>query len=296
MLLSINSYILMASMLINNPAGRNLQDLLPPVPAGWELDRQDKIFDSLSLFDYIDGGAELYLSYGMKEVIGRIITKEENEIRIEVFDMVEARNAFGVFTNTRLKDEKQYGQGSQYFPGAQIFWKDKYYITVTANDVNEDIAEAIRMISAGIDANIETTGAIPGIIQYLPEQDLQPDGYLYFHHYIWLNSYYYIADDNFLNIDKNTPALLAKYQEQDNRVYLLLIEYPENKSAEEAHRAFREKFMPGSTEDFIKLEDNTWLGENFSDQLLICIFNAQTKLEAETLLKEVINQQQMIKP
>jgi hypothetical protein len=266
---------------------QDLSDLLPPVPPGWELLQEDKVYTPESLYDYIDGGAELYLSYGMNEVISRIVTQGNNEIRIEIFDMMEARNAFGVFTNTRTKDEKQYGQGSQYFTGTQIFWKDKYYIAITANDENAAIVSAIKELAASIDSRIKTTGQLPEIVQYLPREGLQPDGYLYFHHYIWLNALYYIADDNFLNIESDTPAVLAKYNGKEDRIYLLLIQYSDQEKAEVNLLGFRERFLNETHESYQQVEDKTWLGAAVKGSLLICIFNAKTLEEAQELVKKV---------
>ena len=77
----------MAILLTNNVFAGDLYSLLPEVPEGWVMQREDKIFDPESLYDYINGGAELYLSYGMNEVVSRIIAQGENEIRIEIFEI-----------------------------------------------------------------------------------------------------------------------------------------------------------------------------------------------------------------
>ncbi len=279
----------MTILLSNNLAAKDLFNLLPPVPPDWELQREDTIYTPESLYEYINGGAELYLSYGMKDVVSRIITQGENEIRIEIFDMTEAPNAFGVFTNTRLADEKQYGQGSQYFTGAQIFWKDKYYIVITANDENEAIVEVIKSLASSIDNKISEIGEIPGIIQYLPKEGLQPDAYVYFHHYIWLNAQYYIANDNFLNIDNTTPAVLGKYNEKEDRMYLLLVQYPDSKIAGESYKAFRERFLHDTESNLVQIEDETWLGGELYNDLLICVFNGKSSQEVSNLMNKAKN-------
>lgn len=277
----------MATLLSNNLAAQNLFHLLPPVPPGWELQREDRIYTPESLYDYINGGAELYLSYGMKEVASRIIVRDENEIRIEIFDMIESRNAFGVFTNTRLTNEKQYGQGSQYFTGAQIFWKNKYYIAITANDENESIINAIKLLATSFDNSITQTGKIPEIIHMLPTENLQADGYLYFHHYIWLNAQFYIANDNFLNIDNTTHAVLAKYNDKENRMYLLLIQYANLDIAGKSHLEFRDRFLHDTKDNLVQIEDKTWIGGELMDNILICVFNGKTAMDVNALIQKI---------
>ncbi len=255
--------------------GKPLSNLIPDSVEGWTPREPDKIYTPETLYDYIDGGAELYLSYGMKEVISRIIVEGENEIRIEIFDMSEPKNAFGVFTHTRTTDENQYGQGSQYFPGAQIFWKGKYYIALTANDENESIVSAIKDIASDIDAKITSAGEIPAIVNLLPKEGLEPDGFLYFHHYIWLNSYYYISNDNILHIEPDTDAVLAKYGNKIHRYFLLIIKYPDSDSAMLAQNSFTEHFIdPDNTSYCQKIEDGSWLGITTKEEYLIGVFNA----------------------
>ena len=106
---------------------KELATLLPEIPENWKPDGEPRLYYPEQLYDYINGGAELYISYGMNRVISQLLSNENgDEIRVEIFDMNEAKNAFGVFTHTRTSDEKKFGQGSQYFTGAQIFWKNKY--------------------------------------------------------------------------------------------------------------------------------------------------------------------------
>jgi len=284
----------MSMVITNSSLSQNLIELLPESPAGWKVQGEDKIYDKESLYDYIDGGAELYISYGMKDVVSRLITNNMgDEIRIEIFDMMYAKNAFGVFSHTRTKDEGKYGQGSQYFPGTQIFWKDQYYVSIMATDENENLKSSISKLSSQIDNKITTVGEIPEIVKLLPQENLEKDAFMYFHHYIWLNSYYYIADDNFLGIDESTNALLAKYGDNINRYYLLIVGYNDTEKAKAAYSDFREKFLdPQTGSASVQIEDEKWLGGTTNGKYLICVFNAVSKTEVDDLIKKTISKTQ----
>lgn len=284
----------MTSIITSSSFSQNLFALLPESPSGWKVQEEDKLYNIESLYEYINGGAELYISYGMNEVISRFITnKDGDEIRMEIFDMTEAKNAFGVFTHTRTKDEGVYGQGSQYFPGTQIFWKGKYFISVMATDENENIKSAISDLSSKIDKIITETGEIPDIVNLLPKENLEKDAFVYFHHYIWLNSYYFIANDNFLNIDKHTNAILAKYGNKGSRDYLLVIEYINFGGASTALAAFKENMLnPQTEETVLQIEDGSWLGGIAKGNYLICAFNASSKSDIDNLLEKTSNNTQ----
>ncbi len=280
---------IMSILFANISTSQNIADLLPAAPAGWEIAMEDKMYDPKSLYDYIDGGAELYISYSIKEVISRFITNENgDEIRIEIFDMSESKNAFGVFTHTRTQDEGIYGQGSQYFPGTQIFWKDKYYVSIMATDENEAIRSAIKDLASEINDKINTTGKMPDVVSLLPLENLKEDGCIYFHHYIWLNSYYFIANDNLFGIDDHTNAILAKYGSKDNRHYLLVIEYENEEKPGSAFSVFKTQFLnPQSDETAVQIEDGSWLGGTTYGKYLICIFNAPSKTEIDNLIDKI---------
>ena len=202
--------------------------------------------------------------------------------------MKEARNAFGVFTHTRTKNDKMYGQGSQNFTGAIIFWKDHYFIAITANDDNEPIRSAMKRIGDKIDAKIHTKGELPAIVDLLPDDGLEPNGFLYFHHYIWQNAYYYISNDNFLNIDSDTDAILAKYGSKDNRYYLLIVQYPDATLAEKACDSFRKHFPEAGTSTG-QSEDNNWMGATCEQEYLIAVFNALQEEAVTNLMQEAEN-------
>lgn len=294
MKLKILFLLTMSTVITYSSLSQNMIELLPDSPSGWKVQGEDKIYDIESLYDYIDGGAELYISYGMKNVVSRLITNNNgDEIRIEIFDMMYAKNAFGVFSHTRTKDEGVFGQGSQFFPGTQIFWKGQYYVSIMATYENENIKSAINKLSSQIDSKIPTTGEIPEIIKLLPEENLEKDAFMYFHHYIWLNSYYFIADNNFLGIDESTNALLAKYGDNINRYYLLVVEYADAGKAKAAYSDFKEKFLDPQTESSsVQIEDEKWLGGTTSNKYLICVFNASSQKEVDDLISKTISKTQ----
>jgi hypothetical protein len=263
--------------------GQMITQLLPENPAGWKTSLDDRIYTPESLYDYIDGGAELYLSFNMIEVASRIIAMDEAEIRIEIFDMSSSSDAFGVFSHTRTRDEKQYGQGSQYFTGALIFWKANYYIAITANDENDEIIQAMQSLAKQIEQKIGQTGELPGITKLLPPENLLEDGFIYFHHYIWLNSYYYISNENLLNIDNHTSALMAKYGDRENRYYLLLVEYPGESEAGEAYKNLLTELFD-NRQEVIRLEDEGWIGARINGRYLTAVFDAPSAENVNKLL------------
>jgi hypothetical protein len=270
---------------------KSLVDNLPDRFMSYQL--TDKLnYSGNDLYDYIDGGAELYLSYGLAGMTGCQYNGENlPQITVEIYEMTQAKNAFGVYTQSRDQEEQVYGQGSQSFPDFILFWKDRYFVIVNTQEATPDSEKAINYLAGLIDRSIPSTGEIPSIINSLPKEELEPAGFLYFHHYIWLNAYAFIANYNIIQIDEQTDAVLAKYGDADNRSYLLLVEYPDEEKAINACKQLREKYAPELTNQnpLVRLEDNTWFTTGNKGNKLIAIFNGVSCEKTEKLYQSVSN-------
>ncbi|MDR1673621.1 MAG: hypothetical protein LBS09_09220 [Bacteroidales bacterium] len=244
-----------------------------------------------NLYDYINGAAEMYLSYGLVGMRGCRYTAENlPDITVEIYEMTESRNAFGVYTQSRDRDEHTYGQGSLTYPEASLFWKDRYFAVISAPKATPESAAAIRFLAETTDKAIPQKGKLPAIVGLLPTEKLADGGTLYFHHYIWLNAYFFIADFNLLNIDGQTDAVLAKYGTPEQRTYLLLVEYPDGTATEEAYRQFMQRYAPeAGNGKSIRLEDGTWFVGWHNGNRLGAIFNSPSKDDAENLFQAIIS-------
>jgi hypothetical protein len=278
-------------------AATELSSLLPSAASGWKAAGKDGIYNRSTLFDYIDGGAELYLSYGFTEVISRRYTSAgKPDIVVDLFDMGNAPNAFGVFSQSMETVDESFGQGSQISKGLIIFWKDRYYVSMMAHPETDESRKALQTLASKIDRAMAKEGSLPSIIKLLPEEALVRESIRYFRHHAWLNAHYFIADHNLLHINDTTEALLAKYREGDNRAVLLLVEYPIAQSAQEAYRDFVKSYLPNvSGQKPVQIEDGTWTACRLSGYLFMAVFNAARAVDATHLLDAVEKKQRQQK-
>jgi hypothetical protein len=280
----LTAILLLTSLFIPMNASE-LSSFLPMQAKEWSAKDSDRYYDNKTLYSYIDGAAELYISYGFDTVIGRRYTcSGEPDIAVEIYHMNAPRDAFGVFTNMREKNQQQYGQGSQLVDGSLIFWKDCYFISISFEKNTDKRIAAVTEIAKFIDKAIPGKGALPQIMSCLPAQDLIPEGFCYFHHYIWLNSFYQISNEDILNIDANTNAVLAKYGEQ-NRSYLLVVQYPDKDSAKIAFDKFIQGYSPElKSQDAVKQKNKTWCTATLQGNFIAAVFNAPEKKVALELI------------
>ncbi len=268
-----------------------LQLLLPEPINGWRITEKDQMYNPKNLFDYIDGGAELYLSYGFQQVVTRTFTKtDEPDIIVDIFDMGSSESAFGVFSHSREVIDTTFGQGSQYTAGLLLFWKDRYYVSLMASYETEQARQTIFQMAHQIDAAIPQKGQMPKILSYLPQKNLVRESIRFFRHHVWLNSHYFISDENILHINQNTAAVLAKYHCADQKCILLLIQYPTLNDAERAYRDFIRMYLPELQHSpSVQIEDGTWTACQLNDRHLIIVFNAPDEKMALDLIFKTKN-------
>ena len=60
---------------------------LPAELQGWKYDGHEKVYDRKTIFNYIDGGGEVYLAYGFTEVLVRTYEKKgQPSMEIAIFE------------------------------------------------------------------------------------------------------------------------------------------------------------------------------------------------------------------
>jgi hypothetical protein len=282
--------LLLVLIVLNMKYGEtNVLEELPDSLRGWTAESLILLDDKVSLYDYIDGGAELYISYGYRNAVSRKYLKQgQPEVVVEIFDMNTPANAFGVFSNTRYEEDYSYGQGSQYVEGALFFWKGKYYVSVMTTEETKESMSLVHELGRIISEKITETGSEPAILDLLPSEGLDKSGILYFHHYIWLNSFYFIADEDFLLIGDNTCAVLAKYGPPHNRSYVLIIRYNDNETAVKAYNNFLNEYFPeGKHREISQLEDHRWMSVKLEGNVLFGVFNGISEEHVKGLMTEV---------
>jgi len=94
------------------PAGET--NTLFPEIEGWKRSGNIQVFTSESLFDYIDGAAELYLSYDFHQLqVAEYHDQEETIITVEVYGHKTPLHAFGIYSQERPREANFLDIGAQ---------------------------------------------------------------------------------------------------------------------------------------------------------------------------------------
>jgi len=262
--------------------------LIPDKIAGYEREGELETYDRETIFDYINGAGEVYLSYGFQLVtVARFEKAEAPEISVEVFDMASDADAYGVFSHSRESEQEGIGQGYEFGGSLLCFWKSHYFVCVKSMRGTPESREAIEAVARAVDKNIESTGQKPDLLSYLPQENLKTESVRYFHTHPSLNYHYFLAEDNILNLDENTRAVLARYATGD--LYLLCIEYADAEAAEAAGESFIENYLPEAAgTGGARTESGQWTAIDTKGRFVVISLDADSEDEAHNLVERCL--------
>jgi hypothetical protein len=285
----VSSWALLIAQNAYAGALETLHAALPEIVKGWAAEPEDRIYDSQTIFSYIDGAGEVYRAYNMRKCLSRRYrTPNGPAIVLDVFDMGTSEDAYGVFTHDRDGEAMNLGQGALYRPGWLSFWKDRFFVSIYMEEERIDAETAVRELGRIIASLITEEGPKPDILLKLPLEGLQQKSVRYLHHYIVLNYHFYVSDENILNIGPDTNAVLAEYQQKGERAQLLLVSYKNGrKSADALARFFRHYLPDADSTGMVMQENGKWSGAAKKGELLVAIFEADSRSYAEHLLSRV---------
>ncbi|MGC8835010.1 MAG: DUF6599 family protein [Armatimonadota bacterium] len=217
---------------------------LPEGVGGWVRAGPDKQFAGREIFTYMDGAGELYLAYAFKSLTVREYRNPpQPPIVLELYDMSNPSDAFGVFTLDIDGTQVNIGKGGIYSAGLLRFWKGRYFVRViTQQETPASKAAVLGLAEKASDA-VSDEGDLPVVVRAVPQEGLLKNEIRYFHTTVPLNLHYYLSEHNILGLSKETEVVLARYQLGSRKVRILVCLYPNRQQALNAHRAFAKDYL-----------------------------------------------------
>jgi hypothetical protein len=258
---------------------RAMIDVLPASLEGWQKAEKCEVYTPDDLHRYINGGAELYISYRFETLISQPYVRDDDEIRLDLFDMGSSASAFGVFSHSReaVDDFVAPDVESEYASGLLTFWKGRFYGSILAYPETEAKKNLVRDLARRIAAQIDEASRKPAVVSLLPETDLVPYSNRFFWHHAWINDYHFFTHENLLNLGGKAEVAMAKYRpaaSEKKPAVLVAVQYPDADAAEAAHSRFSAALLPAAEDGLAQQDDGNWLGCRCADDLLIVVADA----------------------
>jgi hypothetical protein len=133
------------------------------------------VFVGEDLFTLIDGGADMYFEYGFQQVVtAEYQNKEEQSIKVEIYEMKDASAAYGIYSLNIGNQGKiiQIGNEGILKEYYLMFWKDRFLVFLSTDDTKGETMTGIVSIATIIDRNLGTPGEKPALLNKLPKENL----------------------------------------------------------------------------------------------------------------------------
>ncbi len=148
--------------------GESLAGIFPATECvrGWT--RQDNVvlYDRETLFDRIDGEAELYFPYGFKTLASARYADRQNPrtaVDADVYEMGSLLDAFGIYANYRRREdpEVEIGAGGTVNPSQLIFYQGNHFVRLQASGAAFLGREIFLACARAISRNLPAGGSRP---------------------------------------------------------------------------------------------------------------------------------------
>ena len=267
--------------------------------SGWDLARPIDTYDKKSIFDYINGAAELYFVYDFRGVAAAEYQDGKTSIIIDVYDMATPDGAFGIYSLNRYPEANYVDMGNEgILTGAALdFWKGRYFCKVYSFDPSGKYQKDVVNFGSKLASKIQEAGEEPSVLGKLPQNGLVPRTAMFFSRKLALDNIRYVSEDNVFSLNEKTKGVVAEYQIDNTAFQLFAIEYPSSEEASSAFEAYSryldEKGEPVPTSEtvheksrIVKVNDKlTFVG--LKGWSLIGFWDVETREAAESILKNI---------
>ncbi len=152
-------------------AAAPLASLLPSTDriAPWKAAGPAAVYDAQTLHELLNGGAELYLDYGVQQAVTAEYADGAGELACTVFELRDADGAFGLFSRARGPGKAAVNVGDGGVAGGfqLAFWQDRYFVTIEAFADGPGVPAALGRFADAIAAGLGRHAGRPRLLDPL---------------------------------------------------------------------------------------------------------------------------------
>ena len=116
--------LLCLMQIMHHPLGVSISEgksFVFPEIIGWEQSGENQTFMPKTLYEYIDGAADLYLAYDFQELkVAEYLNDKKASVTVEIYRHKSPNDAFGIYSQERLPDANYLNIGTQGYVDQNI--------------------------------------------------------------------------------------------------------------------------------------------------------------------------------
>jgi hypothetical protein len=207
---------------------------------GWQSAGEPQRYDRETLYDLVNGAADLYFSYGFEEAtVEQYADDQGRTARVEVYNTRSDADAYGLYTYHSYGEAIELGVDGERAPGYRLaFWQGRAFVQIVTREAVDD--GALWALGEAIAESLPQGGTRPALVASLPEQGLQAGSVRFFREKIALDNLIWLGTDDLLGLGPDVQGVVARYEIEDKSADLLWVAYPDAARAELAFAALVE--------------------------------------------------------
>lgn len=205
---------------------------------GWTTCGRSLLFNKESLFNYIDGGAELFLEFGFKQLTVQNYKQGEYEVSLEVYEMKSAESALGVYlmkcgNETSVEGIPVRNTGNKY---QFTMVKGNCFVQINSFVGEEKMIPVMTSLAQQALKFIAETKPVK-LFDDLAREGLVPGSELIVRGPYALQPIYTFGEGDILQLQGKIFGVTADYKDANQKMYSkLVIKYPGKSEARSAYQ------------------------------------------------------------
>ena len=165
-----------------------------PEMSGWRQDGRTQVFSPKTLYEYINGAADLYLAYEFQDLqVAEYKGDKKAGVTVEVYRHKDPIQAFGIYSQERLANARFLDIGAQGYhePNVLNFLNGPYYVKINGFNTGEDDEKVLVPFAKKVEEVLGEKTSLPRILSSFPQEGKKKNsekfifknflGYSFFH-------------------------------------------------------------------------------------------------------------------
>jgi hypothetical protein len=311
-----------SSLAPGGPAAR-----LPAQAGPWARPDTGRRITADTIFDYMDGGGELYLAFRFDHLdVFEYTAADDSQgaILVELYSMKSSLDAFGLLStdwtgepvvlhavpepDAAPRAHTVPPHHALYGAGLLRLWVGSLYARAMASRVTPAAREAVLEIGRALAG--DDRGTAPAFMRGVPRTaaawpgadensglPIRLDRTCFFRSHLVLNSQYFLASRDILGLSIDAGGITTEYASARpgcRPVRLIVVRYPRAAAAAAAAAAFRRGYLPDTpwpeaATDGAAETPHGWVAYAAHDQRLAIVLDADDQTLAQVLVGEAVH-------
>jgi hypothetical protein len=151
--------------------GLEAKDFKFPEIAGWRQSGEVQTFSPKTLFEYINGDADLYIMYDFQELkVAEYLNEKKASVIVDVYHHKTPIHAFGIYSQERLSDANFINIGAQGYVEKNVlnFLTGSYYVKLNSFNTGAEDQEILLAFAKKVSESLGERGKLPSILSSFP--------------------------------------------------------------------------------------------------------------------------------